>query len=118
MSTRQKKVLGWSNILSGGYTIYLIIEKLVVVGVFKMNYLASIVIVLIFLGSGVILILEKRRERKKEYDSKLQDYHNLKENLQTLKLYLRDYMQRLLISQNVAEREREDLIKHFEGKFK
>ena len=114
----KKKVLEWSSILSGGYTIYLIIEKLIGIGVFKMSNLASIIIILIFLGSGIILILEKRKERKKENNSKLQDYNNLKENLQTLKIYLRDYMQRLLISQNVAEREREDLIKHFEEKFK
>lgn len=55
---------------------------------------------------------------KGKYREKCRSLQLANLHLETMKIYLQDYMRRLLIFQGVAEKEVEDLIKKFDEKFK
>jgi hypothetical protein len=63
-------VLKFTNIVSGIYTLYLIVKEICpyIKGIkmrWLLQYSASIAIVLIFIGSGIILIYQRHLESKK-----------------------------------------------------
>lgn len=129
-------ILGISTILSGLGNAIKIYET---IGGINMNIdMAWLILAVIFLCSITVLVYFNYKARKEDYKNfKQSTTENIRKlilkteslekepiillmgsRLETIKIYLRDYMRRFLVSQNIPEAMIEDLVKKFGEEFK
>lgn len=119
----RKKILEWSTYLSGAYTVYLIIKDANIIQVIKaimevskMSNIPSLIIVLIFIGSLIIILREKYKEWKTRRANLQIEQERLSRAIDSLRIHIFDIKERFFTAQSIDEKTKEDLLSSIKTK--